>query len=434
VSKLGFKEVVAMGVGGMVSGGIYAVLGVAMRQAGNAVPLSYLLAGFITLVTGYSYVKLTLHFGEKGGVFSFVEHVVENDHVAGFFGWVLIVGYVGVMAMYAYAFGAYSLVALRVLFDVTLPNVLRPIISVLVVAAFVGLNVSGVEETAFFEDIAVYFKIFLLSSLAILGVVFYEGDVAAIDFFDKGVVSPVAAFAIIFVSYEGFQLLVYDYEDIRNVDVNLPRGMYAAILISTLIYVSVSFMASLHLTPEAVVQHKETALAEAVSKIPIIGGFGFGLVILSAVKSTSSGINSTLFGTARLVHQIATEGDIPDIFSFRNREGIPVYSLLFMGFLTAVFAAFGTLKQITEFGSVAFLISDAVANYVNLRLYRETDSNPALPAVGLVGTVVALPIIAYHLYTTEFGVFVSVVGIFAALVVLELVYVERSSTKLLRRF
>jgi amino acid transporter len=295
VSKLGFKEVVAMGVGGMVSGGIYAVLGVAMRQAGNAVPLSYLLAGFITLVTGYSYVKLTLHFGEKGGVFSFVEHVVENDHVAGFFGWVLIVGYVGVMAMYAYAFGAYSLVALRVLFDVTLPNVLRPIISVLVVAAFVGLNVSGVEETAFFEDIAVYFKIFLLSSLAILGVVFYEGDVAAIDFFDKGVVSPVAAFAIIFVSYEGFQLLVYDYEDIRNVDVNLPRGMYAAILISTLIYVSVSFMASLHLTPEAVVQHKETALAEAVSKIPIIGGFGFGLVILSAVKSTSSGINSTLF-------------------------------------------------------------------------------------------------------------------------------------------
>jgi amino acid permease len=134
------------------------------------------------------------------------------------------------------------------------------------------------------------------------------------------------------------------------------------------------------------------------------------------------------------VHQIATEGDLPDIFSFRNREGIPVYSLLFMGFLTAVFAAFGTLKQITEFGSVAFLISDAVANYVNLRLYRETGSNPALPAVGLVGTVVALPILAYDLYTTEFGVFVSVVGIFAALVVLELVYVERSSTKLLRRF
>ena len=43
----------------MVSGDIYAVLGVAMRQAGNAVPISYLLAGIITLVTGYLYVKLS---------------------------------------------------------------------------------------------------------------------------------------------------------------------------------------------------------------------------------------------------------------------------------------------------------------------------------------------------------------------------------------
>lgn len=49
--KLGLLEVVTMGVGGMVSGGIYAVLGVAMRQAGNAVPVSYLIAGCITVLT-----------------------------------------------------------------------------------------------------------------------------------------------------------------------------------------------------------------------------------------------------------------------------------------------------------------------------------------------------------------------------------------------
>jgi len=67
--KLGIVEVVAMGVGGMVSGGIYAVLGVAMRQAGNAVSVSYLIAGVITLLTAYSYLKFTLHFGEHGGVF-----------------------------------------------------------------------------------------------------------------------------------------------------------------------------------------------------------------------------------------------------------------------------------------------------------------------------------------------------------------------------
>jgi len=100
------------------------------------------------------------------------------------------------------------------------------------------------------------------------------------------------------------------------------------------------------------------------------------------MKSTSSGINATLFGTSRLVHhEIATEGAIPRLFSFRNREGIPVHALLLM-VLTAAFAALGTLKQITEFGSVAFLIADAVANFVNLQLADETGSNRLFPALG----------------------------------------------------
>jgi amino acid transporter len=423
--KLGLLEVVAMGVGGMVSGGIYAVLGVAMRQAGNAVPLSYLIAGVITLLTAYSYLKLTLHYQEHGGAFTFVEHATDNLHVAGFVGWVLVVGYVGVMAMYAFAFGAYTLTAARAVVGIELPQILRPIISVLVVAAFVGLNLSGVRETGLFEDIAVYIKIVILLSLAALGIVFYRGDPVAVDFFNEGYLSPITGFAIIFVSYEGFQLLVYDYEDIENVERTLPIGMYLAIAIAILIYVSVSFMATLQLTPEQLIAHEETALAAAVSNIPLLGAAGFVLVILSAMKSTSSGINATLFGASRLVHEIATEEVIPRLFSFRNREGVPVYALLLMGGLTAAFAALGTLKQITEFGSVAFLIADAVANFVNLRLADETGSNRLFPALGLVGTVVAVPIILYHLYRTDFEILLWIVGIFVSVFLLEFLYIER---------
>lgn len=97
--KLGLLEVIAMGVEGMVAGGIYALLGVAMGQSGNAVPISYLIAGAITLMTAYTYLQLTLHFGEHGGAFSFVEHVVDRPSIAAYVGWVLILGYVGVMAM-----------------------------------------------------------------------------------------------------------------------------------------------------------------------------------------------------------------------------------------------------------------------------------------------------------------------------------------------
>ena len=424
---LGLPEVVAMGVGGMVSGGIYAVLGVAMRQAGNAVPLSYLIAGVITLLTAYSYLKLTLHFGEHGGVFSFVEHVVDSPTVAAYVGWVLVIGYVGVMAMYAFAFGAYTLTAARAIAGIDLPQLLRPVFSVLVVVAFVGLNLRGVHETGLFEDIAVYIKIAILLSLAILGIVFFEGDLSTVAFFSEGVVSPITAFATIFVSYEGFQLLVYDYEDIDDVERTLPIGMYIAIVIAIVIYVSVSSMATLHLTPEQLVAHEEVALAAAVSNIPLLGGAGFVLVILSALKSTSSGINATLFGTSRLVHKIATEGALPRIFSFRNRKDIPVYSLVVMGGLTAAFAALGSLKQITEFGSVAFLASFAVTNYTNFRLADETGSYRLIPAVGLLGTSVAIPLVVYHLYRTDIEILLWIAGIFLAVFALEFLYIERES-------
>lgn len=416
-----------MGVGGMVSGGIYAVLGVAMRQAGNAVPISYLIAGVITIFTAYSYLKLTLHFGEHGGAFSFVEHVTDNMDIAGYVGWILIVGYVGVMAMYAFAFGAYALTAARTIFGVELPQLLRPVISVLVVGLFVGLNLRGVQETGLFEDVAVYIKIAILLSLAGLGVGFYDGDLSRIQFFNKGAISPITGFAIIFVSYEGFQLLVYDYEDIDDVERTLPVGMYIAIVIAMLIYVAVSFMATLYLSPEQLIAHEEVALAVAVSQIPILGAAGFALVILSAMKSTSSGINATLFGTARLVHKIATEGALPRTFSFRNREGIPVYALIIIGACTAVFAALGSLKQITEFGSVAFLISFAVTNFTNLKLADETGSWWPIPALALGGTAIAIQIVLYHLYRTDMAILVWIVAIFGVLLVLEVGYMEREA-------
>lgn len=237
-----------------------------------------------------------------------------------------------------------------------------------VVLAFVGLNLRGVHETGLFEDIAVYVKILVLLFVAALGIVFFDGDPTAIDVFDQGLVSPIAGFAIIFVSYEGVQLPVYDSEEVAAVERTLPIGLYLSIPIAILIYTAGSFMATLHLSPEQLLAHAEVALAEAVSNIPILGAAGFVLVILSAMKSPSSGINATLFGTARLVHKIAAEGALPRMFSVRNREGIPVYALVIMGGLTAAFAVLGSLKQITEFGSVAFLCSFAVTNSTTLRL------------------------------------------------------------------
>ncbi|MFB6191124.1 MAG: APC family permease [Candidatus Nanohaloarchaea archaeon] len=236
-------------------------------------------------------------------------------------------------------------------------------------------------------------------------------------------VNPVVGFAVIFVAYEGFQLLCYDYSDIKNVEKNLEYGMYTAIVTAILVYVSVSYMATLHLTPQMIAQHKEYALAKAVT--PYLGQLGFALVVVTAIQSTASGINATLFGSSRLAHRIATEKELPRVFSFRNRKGIPTYALLITGSLTVVFTWFGSLEQITEFGSVAFLVADGAANFANLRLYEKTDSNPLIPLLGFTGTLVALPIVIHHLYVTEPTTLLHIVSIFTPLIVFEFLYLER---------
>jgi len=103
-----------------------------------------------------------------------------------------------------------------------------------------------------------------------------------------------------------------------------------------------------------------------------------------------------------------------------------VYALLVMGGLTAAFAALGSLKQITEFGSVAFLLSFAVTNYTNLKLADVTGSNRLVPALGLVGTGVAIPIVLYHLYLTDVEILLWILGIFVSIFLLEFLYLERS--------
>ena len=80
--KLSLAEIVAIGIGGMVGGGIFAVLGLAIETAGHAVAIAMVFGGVVALLTGISYAHLGLAFRDDGGSFTYVEHAFDNT-VAG---------------------------------------------------------------------------------------------------------------------------------------------------------------------------------------------------------------------------------------------------------------------------------------------------------------------------------------------------------------
>ncbi|MFB6144167.1 MAG: APC family permease [Candidatus Nanohaloarchaea archaeon] len=424
--ELGLKEVVAMGVGGVVGGGIFAVLGVAARIAGNAAFISYFVSGVIALASGYSYVKMTSYLEEDGGSFTFLEHYVSNQNIAGMVGWILIVGYIGTMAMYAYAFGSFSARLIG-----AGSSLLRGLISVGIIGAFVGVNLLGVQETGESEDLLVYFKvaILLLFGLTGLWAIFSRPELSAFPggLFNQGAITPIIGIGTIFVSFEGWQLLTYEYSDIRGGSETLKKGVLWTIVLSTLIYVLVAVVTTSLVSAEMIVRHKETVLAFAAGKIfasAFLQDIAAALVSVAALFSTASAINATLFGTARFSYKIASDDELPDAFSFRNQKGIPSHSLMLIGGLTALFTFLGTLEGITTFASVAFIMIFGTVNYVCLR-EQEVEKRSWIPLLGLLGTASVFLMEIWHLFSKEPQMLAFIVVIFGVLFLLEFLYFER---------
>ena len=104
--KMSFNATWSMAVGGMVGGGIFSVLGVIIHTAGQWAWLSFILAGLIALISAHSYSQLAIKYQEGGGAFTFLR---EINHVglAGSLSWVLIMGYILTISVYAFTFGHY---------------------------------------------------------------------------------------------------------------------------------------------------------------------------------------------------------------------------------------------------------------------------------------------------------------------------------------
>ncbi len=377
--QLSLAELIALGVGGMVGGGIFSVLGLSALVSGHAAPLAFAFGGVIALLTGYSYTRLGLHFRSDGGSFTYLEHAFRQRNIAGIGGWLLLVGYIGTMGLYAYTFGAYGAAMLGD--KLNIPPIQHALAS-LVLLIFLGINLYGVKASGTTELILVGVKVAILAVFAVAGLMTLQSN-RLLPLFNKGVVGLVMGAALIFVAYEGFELIPNAVNEMKDPQRNLSRGIFISILITTAIYIGVALVAVGNLTPEEINKYKEYALAVAAR--PALGEFGFLLIGLGALLSTSSAINATLFGTARLGMVMAQEEELPKAFSYTARtKPVPWVSLVVISLVTLVFVNIANLTIISSFASSTFLLIFIAINLSAIRLRRTIGANVWAPGLGLV--------------------------------------------------
>src|SRR5665648_41466 len=80
---LGLLSVISIGVGGMVGGGIFAVLGLAVQLSRGGTYIAFALAGIVALITSYSYAKLSVTYPSQGGTVEFLDQAFGPGLITG---------------------------------------------------------------------------------------------------------------------------------------------------------------------------------------------------------------------------------------------------------------------------------------------------------------------------------------------------------------
>ena len=412
VEKLGLKELVAIGIGSMIGGGIFSVMGLAHGISGHATVLVFALGGVIAFFAGYNYARLALRYREDGASYTYLRHAFPRRRwIASFVGWSVIVGYIGTLALYAYTFGSYG----AAMIGYADHFLVRTLLAFGILSLFLLINLRGVRDAGVSEDIIVFFKVAIMMTLGTIGL-FYIQPAHFQPLFDKGISSVFLSGALVFVAFEGFQLITNAVVETENPERNTPLSIYLSIVIVTLIYITLAVSVMGILTPEEIHTAREYAIAEALR--PIFGHWGFVLASLAALLATGSAINGTLFGASRMLADIAKDGILPVILARRNRKMIPYYSLFLMFVLSALFVLFGALESIVAFSSMTFLLVSLAVGVANLKLRKETGSHGGviLLSLGLMSGTVGLMLV--YLWRHERGTLEDIGLIYLLIVVL----------------
>jgi amino acid transporter len=411
---LGYWSVLAIGIGGMVGGGIFAVLGLAVQLAHGGTPVAFAIAGMIALVTAYSYVKLSVRYPSQGGTVEFLNQAFGTGRLTGGLNVLLWLSYIVMLSLYAYAFGSYG----ASFFPEAAQQVWKHIFISGAIVLFTGLNILGAKKVGESETYIVLLKITIL--LVFVGVGLWSLNFQRLE--PAAWSTPVQLIAggmIIFVAYEGFELIANTAENVKNPRKTLPLAYYSAVGFVILLYVLVSLVTVGNLPVSDIVSARDYALAEAAR--PFLGSIGFTMIAVAALLSTGSAINATLYGTARVSYVIAKDGQLPEKLEEKiwNR---PIEGLLITSGLTLLVANLFNLSSISTMGSSGFLLIFAAVNVSNARLSSATVSRKWISVLGAVLCLSALAILVGQRAMTapkELFVLAAMIGL---AFVIELVY------------
>lgn len=401
---IGLREAISIGIGGMVGGGIFAVLGLAVSLAKGGTPIAFLFAGIIALLTSYSYVKLSLAYPDRGGTVKFINQGFGQTIFSGGINNLLWLSYIIMLSLYASAFGSYA----PNLYAITGGPMDFHIYATFIILLASGINYYSIKVVGAIESYAVIIKLIILIAFIGVGIYGLIGNANLEQLSPANWETPIKLLTggmVIFVAYEGFELIANAAPDMEDPEKNIPRAYYISIIFVILLYIIIAVVTVGSLPFKEIATAQDYVLAEAAK--PMLGQVGFTIITIAALISTFSAINASLYGGSRVSYEIAEDDELPN--EFTSQLWNQPIGLLITTILTLTLTNTLELESISTAGSVGFLLIFAIVNLVGFKLSKETKSNRTIALAGFILCSIAmLTLLQQQFGSNKVGVLVAV--------------------------
>jgi APA family basic amino acid/polyamine antiporter len=398
--SLGWPHLVALGVGAIVGTGILTLIGVGAGKAGPAVILSFAIAGIICACAALAYAEVATMIPASGSAYTY-SYVVFGEMIAWMIGVALILEYTLVVSAVAvgwsgYASGFLNSVGLglpaALVNGPELGGVLNvPAIFIIWVVA--GLLIAGTRESATLNAILVLIKIAALALFIAVALPVFDASHFE-QFMPYGYprsgppgseVGVMAAAAIIFFAFYGFDAIATAAEEAKNPSRDLAIGIVGSMAVCVAIYMAVAAAAI-----GAVAYTGFAASAEPLALIlrEINQPWAARILGASAVIALPTVILAFFYGQSRIFFTVARDGLLPSNLARVSKRGTPVRITIFTAIVTSVFAGLIPLTAIAALanaGTLAAFIAVCAAMLVLRRREPGRERKFRTPAAWPVG-------------------------------------------------
>ena len=378
--ELNLLDIFCLASGAMISSGIFILPGLAYKQAGPLVFVSYFLAGILALVGTLSIIELATAMPKAGGDYFFITRSLGPmvGTVSSFLSWTALC----LKSAFA-VFGIAELLYLTLGFPI--------LISALFICLFfVILNIIGVKEAAKFE-VALVLGLFAIMLLLIIGGGGRLSEGNFIPLFPQGLNKVLVTSGFVFISFGGLLNIASISGEVKDPAKNIPRGMILSVIAVTIVYTA-RVIVVVGILPGDLLSSSLTPVADAGRVL--FGRIGYVLISIGALLAFITTANAGIISASRYPLALSKDNLLPSAISrLTKRKRSPAIAISITGLFIFICLLLD-LTDLVKLGSVVILTLYILANIAVIILregkvqnYRPAFKIPFYPWTNIAGII-----------------------------------------------